>query len=1546
MSGNTLTLAIENDGIADQTVDLSALDQDIDGLAFNNSTNVLTVGITDGTSQTVDLSDLDNSGTDTQTIDTFSLSGNTLTLAIENDGIADQTVDLSALDQDIDGLAFNNSTNVLTVGITDGTSQTVDLSDLDNSGTDTQTIDTFSLSGNTLTLAIENDGIADQTVDLSALDQDIDGLAFNNSTNVLTVGITDGTSQTVDLSDLDNSGTDTQTIDTFSLSGNTLTLAIENDGIADQTVDLSALDQDIDGLAFNNSTNVLTVGITDGTSQTVDLSDLDNSGTDTQTIDTFSLSGNTLTLAIENDGIADQTVDLSALDQDIDGLVFNNSTNVLTVGITGGTSQTVDLSDLDNSGTDTQTIDTFSLSGNTLTLAIENDGIADQTVDLSALDQDIDGLAFNNSTNVLTVGITDGTSQTVDLSDLDNSGTDTQTIDTFSLSGNTLTLAIENDGIADQTVDLSALDQDIDGLAFNNSTNVLTVGITDGTSQTVDLSDLDNSGTDTQTIDTFSLSGNTLTLAIENDGIADQTVDLSALDQDIDGLAFNNSTNVLTVGITDGTSQTVDLSDLDNSGTDTQTIDTFSLSGNTLTLAIENDGIADQTVDLSALDQDIDGLAFNNSTNVLTVGITGGTSQTVDLSDLDNSGTDSQTIAFGSSASSTQTTLEITDGNSLSLQASGSLSFSQTGTGTLELSVPQTDVTKIIDADGDTQVQVEEGSDDDTIRFDTDGEERMSISATEIQMGNDLSVISLALGQVPTGNNVDILASGGHEAFTESNASYPYANKTYGSGWGTSDTSVLFNGQQDGNLSLHIERNTSTEDWGFRYDYSTEYYINSFRLRAVVTNANNTNRVIPSEFRIYKANTEVYSSTITAVNSSTGWSAEVSTGGVIGDAIAVVFPNGQSSNYDAVLYMDDLEVKGQTLITQGTPGASWMLVDVSTQQVGIGTTTPSETLTVSGTTQITGALKDSSGDAGTSGQLLSSTSTGTNWVNAPESNTDSQTLTYGSSASSTQTTLEITDGNSLTLQASGSLSFSQTGTGTLELSVPETDVTKIVDADGDTQVQIEEGSDDDTIRFDTAGTEVMIMTVTDTTVKNDFDVSKYIALGATGSVNRIIPNFETFSESNATYINASLTDNLPSWGTTDSAPFFDGDTEGNFSVHIKRNAGVTGDWGYRYDFASNYYITNLQIQATTHGAFLRSSGGIFQVYRQGTLVYTSGVITVTNSSGAISTSVTPNVIGDRVEYVFRNGANSGHGDEYLGSSELIIDGQETTGDYDQSLFFVDISTENIGVGTNSPSEKLTVNGSAQITGVLKDSSGDAGTSGQILSSTSTGTNWIDYADSSTPTLAQVTSQGTITTDNIQVGGMTVSGTIGLTLGEGASQYSFPTTRGGVGQSLIVSTTASELVFSSPAYLLASYGGTTSIDMTKLSNSAPNEEIAGFEIEAANGIQITTTETTSDTIKLPAGKSFKLTAHIFFDSQNNAAVNYRFYDQSGTKYIGLEGSTVQNSTNYSIVAVPAVAYIEASTSSIEVRIAVISHDGSSPSDDVDTDLTRIEVEEIK
>jgi hypothetical protein len=50
---------------------------------------------------------------------------------------------------------------------------------------------------------------------------------------------------------------------------------------------------------------------------------------------------------------------------------------------------------------------------------------------------------------------------------------------------------------------------------------------------------------------------------------------------------------------------------------------------------------------------------------------------------------------------------------------------------------------------------------------------------------------------------------------------------------------------------------------------------------------------------------------------------------------------------------------------------------------------------------------------------------------------------------------------------------------------------------------------------------------------------------------------------------------------------------------------------------------------------------------------------------------------------------------------------------------------NVGIGTSAPTAKLHVVGNARITGALHDSSNDAGTAGQILSSTANGTNWID-----------------------------------------------------------------------------------------------------------------------------------------------------------------------------------------------------------------------------
>ena len=53
---------------------------------------------------------------------------------------------------------------------------------------------------------------------------------------------------------------------------------------------------------------------------------------------------------------------------------------------------------------------------------------------------------------------------------------------------------------------------------------------------------------------------------------------------------------------------------------------------------------------------------------------------------------------------------------------------------------------------------------------------------------------------------------------------------------------------------------------------------------------------------------------------------------------------------------------------------------------------------------------------------------------------------------------------------------------------------------------------------------------------------------------------------------------------------------------------------------------------------------------------------------------------------------------------------------------------NVGINTSSPSEKLHVSGNIRVTGAYYDSNNQAGTSGQILSSTGSGTDWVSLSE--------------------------------------------------------------------------------------------------------------------------------------------------------------------------------------------------------------------------
>ncbi|MBL6663831.1 MAG: hypothetical protein ISP71_06995 [Flavobacteriales bacterium] len=406
------------------------------------------------------------------------------------------------------------------------------------------------------------------------------------------------------------------------------------------------------------------LGITNGTN-TIDLTQFqDGTGTDNQ-----QLTLNGTDLSIDNGN----SVDLSSLQ---DGTGTDNQTLELVSGttvlsISGG--NFVNLAALqDGTGTDNQqlTLSGTSLSidnGNSVDLSSLQDGTGTDNQDLQLNGTN---LSIDNGTNVIDLSLiagnnTDnqqltlsGTSlsidngNSVDLSSLqDGTGTDNQQL---TLSGTSLSIDNGN------SVDLSSLQ---DGTGTDNQQLTLSgTSLSIDNANSVDLSSLqDGTGTDNQDLQ---LNGTNLT--IDN---GTNVIDLSAFDNDkqnISGSSFMN--NVLTIGISNGTSETVDLSSLAtgldtiyskndtlyavyNSFNDTAKVDLSAtqsddqqLSFNNDTLYLEDGGF----VDLSALNAtEVDGDIFNEIQNItlandsLFLSLGGGA---VDLSTL--KGTDDQQISF------------------------------------------------------------------------------------------------------------------------------------------------------------------------------------------------------------------------------------------------------------------------------------------------------------------------------------------------------------------------------------------------------------------------------------------------------------------------------------------------------------------------------------------------------------------------------------------------------------------------------------------------------------------------------------------------------------------------------------------------------------------------------------------------------------------------------------------------------------------------------------------------------------------------------------
>ncbi len=85
--------------------------------------------------------------------------------------------------------------------------------------------------------------------------------------------------------------------------------------------------------------------------------------------------------------------------------------------------------------------------------------------------------------------------------------------------------------------------------------------------------------------------------------------------------------------------------------------------------------------------------------------------------------------------------------------------------------------------------------------------------------------------------------------------------------------------------------------------------------------------------------------------------------------------------------------------------------------------------------------------------------------------------------------------------------------------------------------------------------------------------------------------------------------------------------------------------------------------------------------------------------------------------------------DHTATTNIRTNGNWVSNDGGSEGIYVDTDGD-VGIATSSPAYDLHVNGTARVTGTLYDSGGDAGISGQVLTSTGTGTNWATAGGSS------------------------------------------------------------------------------------------------------------------------------------------------------------------------------------------------------------------------
>ncbi len=657
--GNTISLDgryLTTEADASITNELQTID------TFSISSNTLRASLSsDGQAfKTVDLSPyLDN--TDSQVIDTFSFSSDTLRVSISGDGQKYKTIYLpSVADTDDQSLSFGTKTGVtIPLNIQDGSGVNLDegtnieiTRDASNYITfkGKTTIDTATYASDTLKLSLTNDGQASKKIYIPQT-VDTDDQTLSRSFDTIFISQGNYVILPVDIN------TDFQTFDTAQISSDTLRLSLENDMVPVYKFNLNPYLDNTDAQVvdtFNYSLDTLRLSIF-GDGQKYKTIYLPNvSDTDDQYVDTLDISGNNLRISLQGDNQALKTVSLSPY--------------------------------LDN--TDSQTIDTMDVYGGTfLRTSLSGDGQAAKLVDLTNFYNIItvqtksgNILPLRSSTAVTDLSMTEGDNITLTKNGTYQFTIDSRpTIDTFSYSSDTLRVSINGDqqkyktvyipaGADDQTLSISAGKGTVSisegnsiQLADSSATNEGTLGVSAGAANTSVITS-NTSGANGVTVqasgiisisESTSSNGGTITLtAVESDGSSTN---------ELQTLSISGGKGSITLSAGGGT---VTLND-SSSTNEIQTIDTFDINSNNLRLSISSDGQALKTVSLSPyLDntdsQQID--TFSYSLDTIRLSITGDAQKYKTIYVPSISDTDDQSLSFGTKSGVT-IPLNIQDGS-------------------------------------------------------------------------------------------------------------------------------------------------------------------------------------------------------------------------------------------------------------------------------------------------------------------------------------------------------------------------------------------------------------------------------------------------------------------------------------------------------------------------------------------------------------------------------------------------------------------------------------------------------------------------------------------------------------------------------------------------------------------------------------------------------------------------------------------------------------------------------------------------------------------